>query len=115
MGEGEAQGEAHMTFPPMPGWFPDFCRELFALTSAEKAELLATLPVEDTSEDRSSLPTPAKRQRKPSLGKLIAQAEKSGKPVSSITTPDGVTLQFGEPEPTEATNPWLADLKATKQ
>jgi tripartite-type tricarboxylate transporter receptor subunit TctC len=33
-----------------------------------------------------------------------------------VTTPDGVTLKFGEPEPTEATNPWLADLdKVTKQ
>ena len=39
-----------------------------------------------------------KRQRKPSLRTLIAQAEKSGKPVSSVTTSDGVTLRFGEPE-----------------
>ena len=28
--------------------------------------------------------------------------------MTSITTPDGITLHFGEPEPTEASNPWLA-------
>jgi len=47
---------------------------------------------------------------------MIKQAEKSGKAVSSITTPDGTTIHFGEPAPTEASNPWLADLnKVTKQ
>jgi hypothetical protein len=30
--------------------------------------------------------------------------------------PDGTVLHFGEPQPTEASNPWLADLdKVTKQ
>jgi hypothetical protein len=48
--------------------------------------------------------------RKPSLRALIMQAEKAGKNVASITTPDGVTLRFGESQPTEASNPWLADL-----
>lgn len=56
------------------------------------------------------------RQRKPSVATMIKQAEKSGKAVSSITTPDGTTIHFGEPAPTEASNPWLADLnKVTKQ
>lgn len=60
--------------------------------------------------------TVPKRQRKPSIHTLIRQAEKAGKPVSSVTTPDGITLRFGESEPTEAVNPWLADLpKATRQ
>ena len=48
--------------------------------------------------------------RKPSLRALIMQAEKAGKNVASITTSDGVTLRFGESQPTEASNPWLADL-----
>jgi hypothetical protein len=56
-----------------------------------------------------------RRQRKPSLRKMIAAAERGGKNVTSITTPDGVTLHFGEPEPSEASNPWLDDLKVTKQ
>ena len=61
-------------------------------------------------------PKPKQRQRRPSVGRLIAQAEKSGKPVRSVTTADGTTLYFGEPEPTEASNPWLDDLdKVSKQ
>jgi len=39
--------------------------------------------------------------RKAKLSTLIAQAEKAGKSVSSVTT-DGVTLTFGSPEPTKA-------------
>ena len=54
--------------------------------------------------------------RKPGLRTLIEQAEKAGKKVASITMPDGVTLRFGESEPIEPSNPWLADLKKeTKQ
>src|SRR5262249_30454107 len=42
--------------------------------------------------------------RKPSIRTVVKQAEKAtGKTVTSITTPDGTTLHFGEPEPTEAT------------
>ena len=50
---------------------------------------------------------------------MVAAAEKTGKVVSSITMPDGTALHFGESAPTEASNPWLADLtdpnKVTKQ
>lgn len=56
-----------------------------------------------------------KRKRKPSVSTLIARAEKKGKTVTSITTPDGTVLSFGEPQPTEASNPWLVDLRETKQ
>ena len=48
--------------------------------------------------------------RKPSLRALIMQAEKAGKNVKEITTADGVTLRFEEPQPTLPSNPWLADL-----
>jgi hypothetical protein len=48
-------------------------------------------------------------------GRADQQAERIGKHVSSVTTPDGTVLHFGEPEPTEASNPWLDDLKVTKQ
>jgi hypothetical protein len=57
-----------------------------------------------------------KSRRRPRVDRLIAQAEKAGKSVASITTPDGITVTFGESKPTEASNPWLADLnKVTKQ
>jgi hypothetical protein len=63
-----------------------------------------------------SKPKPAARKRKPSIDRLIAQAEKSGKRVTSATLPDGTKLTFDELEPIEATNPWLAKLeKATTQ
>jgi hypothetical protein len=65
-----------------------------------------------------AVPTPesrSRRQRKPSIGRMIAAAERGGKNVTSITTPDGVTLHFGKVEATEASNPWLDDLKVTKQ
>ena len=58
----------------------------------------------------------AVRRRKPGLRRLIAQAEKTGKTVTSVTTPDGHTLRFGELPSSEANNPWLVDLdKMTKQ
>ena len=59
---------------------------------------------------------PRQRTRKPSVSTLIARAERKGKTVTSVTAPDGTTLHFGEPPPTEAANPWLADPpKVTKQ
>ena len=67
--------------------------------------------------DNVDKPPPARREgrRKPSIATLIKRAEKAGKTVTSVTTPDGTVLHFGEPQPTEASNPWLADLKVTKQ
>jgi hypothetical protein len=56
-----------------------------------------------------------RRQRKPNIGRMIAAAERSGKNVISITTPDGLTIHFGKGEPTEASNPWLDDLTNAKQ
>jgi hypothetical protein len=48
---------------------------------------------------------------------MIAAAERAGKSVTSITTPDGTTLHFGKVEGTVAINPWLVwiDDKVTKQ
>jgi hypothetical protein len=70
----------------------------------------------DSESDESADARPA-RKRKPSIRELIRQAENVGKPVTSVTTPEGYTLNFGEPHPIEASNPWLADLdeKVTKQ
>jgi hypothetical protein len=61
---------------------------------------------------------PRRRQRKPSIDRMIKQAERSGKRVTSITTADGATLRFDEPKPEpteEATNPWLAAIPARKR
>jgi hypothetical protein len=56
------------------------------------------------------------RQRRPSIGRMVAAAERSGKNVTSITTPDGVTLHFDKVENTEASNPWFSGIDdETKQ
>jgi hypothetical protein len=39
-----------------------------------------------------------KRTRKPGIGTLVKSAEKTGKTVTSITTPDGTTIHFDEGE-----------------
>jgi len=49
---------------------------------------------------------PRRRQRKPRLDRTIKQAEKAGKTVTSVTTPDGVTLTFGEPAPDANFDEW---------
>jgi hypothetical protein len=70
------------------------------------------LALADEIEDGQTGP---RRQRKPSIATLIKRAEKAGRPVTSITLADGTTLHFGEPTPSEASNPWLADLPKVKQ
>jgi hypothetical protein len=54
---------------------------------------------------------PKRRERKPSIRTMIAQAEKSGKTVANITTPDGYTIKFGQPSPAKH-NSW-DDLEET--
>jgi hypothetical protein len=53
---------------------------------------------------------PAKARR-PSIARLVKQAEASGHPVASVTTPNGMTIHFGQPEPSESNNPWRDDLR----
>lgn len=52
-----------------------------------------------------------RRQRRTSIARAIAAAEKAGKTVTSITTPDGVTLTFGQSGNSTAANPWDEVLK----
>jgi hypothetical protein len=80
----------------------------------------ATPPSDKTNASKDAVAATAanrspRRQRKPSIATLVKRAEKTGKTVTSITTPDGTTINFSQ-EPGEANNPWLADIaKATKQ
>jgi hypothetical protein len=55
-----------------------------------------------------------RRPRKPRIDRAIAQAEKAGKTVTGITTPDGVTLTFGDEVPTESSNEWDEALRRGK-
>jgi hypothetical protein len=99
-------------FPPAPQWMCDIWDEFReAMKSPEWRDVpMPPLPPMPVSQRRE---TP--RQRKQDIGKMITAAERSGKNVTSITTPDGVTLHFGKGESTEASNPWLDDLTKVKQ
>jgi len=101
---------------------PDYQRIENTRTGDELADVLLTI----TDRERRGVLLRAyffgevdKKPRKPSrprIATLIKRAEETGRPVTSITTPDGTTIHFGETNPTDASNPWLADLrKATKQ
>jgi hypothetical protein len=46
-----------------------------------------------------------RRARKPRIDTIIKQAEKAGKNVTSVTTPEGVTLTFGEANTDESVTP----------
>jgi hypothetical protein len=59
-----------------------------------------------------------RRPRKPTLAGALKEADRAGRPVRAAVIEAGkVELRFGEPEAPEATtnNPWLDDLKVTKQ
>ena len=58
---------------------------------------------------------PPKRMRKPSFTSIIRQARRAGVDKGTVTR-DGVSVSFGESEPTAAVNPWLVGLdEVTKQ
>jgi hypothetical protein len=63
-------------------------------------------------------PARKRRERKPTLAGALKQASKAGVDVKGATlAADGsVSLQFGEAEPSEASNPWDAEIeRLTKQ
>jgi hypothetical protein len=78
----------------------------------ERLERGLRLLLEDVDRPRAK-----RRKRKPMLSAALKQADQAGKAVRSATVaPDGtVSIAFGEPEPTETSNPWLDDLKVTKR
>jgi len=72
-------------------------------------------PPPPTSQQLLRSPGRPRPPRRPSIRKLIEQAEKAGKPVTSVTMPDGTKLDFSKPESAASENPWFDDLKVTKQ
>jgi hypothetical protein len=94
---------------PAPPWFGEIWEEFVAASKAAP-ERQATAPPN---------PAPAKprRQRRTSLASVAKQANKAALEVARYEVkPDGtVVIVTGKSEPTEASNPWLDDLKVTKQ
>jgi hypothetical protein len=101
-----------------------FALARYCPSEAEVAEgflpLAASLPTAGDAEQSQTAPVPpqrARRSRKPTLASVAKQASKAGIEVSRYEVrPDGtVAVVTGKPESTEPENPWLADLKVTKQ
>jgi hypothetical protein len=56
------------------------------------------------------------RRPKPSIAAMVKRAEKAGKTVTSVSVEgDKVILTFGESNPTDANNPWLAEIEKATQ
>lgn len=99
--------------PPMPDWLADAWSEYREAMKTWKGG-----PPPRQHWDEAPKAKKSRGPRKPDIKKLIEAAERDGKIVTSVTTPDGVTLHFDKTEHnTEASNnPWLDDLnKVTKQ
>jgi hypothetical protein len=84
-------------------------------------EIPATLPdwdMWDIVSDPRYRPARRKRhRRKVTLARAMREAAKAGASIARVEVADDkITLVMGEPEPTAASNPWLADFdKAAKQ
>jgi hypothetical protein len=68
-------------------------------------------------EKQRTKPARVRKPRRPTLASVAAQASKAALEVARYEVrPDGtVVVVTGKSESTEASNPWLDDLKATKQ
>jgi hypothetical protein len=107
-----------------PAFFARLGRESLELldrpADAEIVRGLAAWWLADTGEAETPItprsPAPTRRQRKPTLASVAKQVVKAGIEVARYEVkPDGtVTVVTGKSEATEA-NPWLDDLKVTRQ
>jgi len=89
--------------------------------AAEAAEFLAEMRAAE-ADRRSQIEQPPavaerklRQPRRPSISTMIEQAEQAGKPLASVTLPDGTKLDFSKPEPAEMENPWPLDEFRTKE
>ena len=87
-----------------------------------RAAAQAEAPPEETNEGdntaagrRQRKPRQPGKPRRPSISTMIKQTEQAGKPLVTITLPDGTKLDFNKPEPAESENPWPLDEFRTKE
>jgi hypothetical protein len=62
----------------MPDWFPDFMREVAALTPAELRELDAMLAQDEARAEAAKAARAAKKQKERQLARVIAKAKRLG-------------------------------------
>jgi hypothetical protein len=93
--------------------YTDLFRELRAAlppAQAEAVEAILCGPFYDGPYKVSG--AAARKPRKPSIATLIKRAEKSGRPVTSITMPDGTTINFSQEPSGEVDTPRDASVVA---
>jgi hypothetical protein len=101
-------------------WLADLCDEDLAcagLRRADRFDLFEKPSLLDCLRKQEEQRRPAKQPRKPTLASVAKEASKAGVEVARYEVkPDGtVVVVTGQPEPSAANNPWLDDLKVTKQ
>jgi hypothetical protein len=94
--------------------------DLFAEAEEAGAVLIARCKMLETALTRRPPPAKPHRQRKPRKPTLVSVAKQANKAALEVARyevkPDGtVVIVTGKSETTEASNPWLDDLKVTKQ
>jgi hypothetical protein len=93
----------------------DYSEAGISAFAAETTELFRAMRAE-VEEQRARQPRQPRKPPRPSVSKMIEQAEKAtGKPVTSITLPDGTKLDFSKPEAAEPDNPWRVDEFRTEE
>ena len=95
-----------------------------ALMAGQPADLIAAAmaehsrpPVLKSGDKPGKPPRTARKPRKPTLVSVAKQASKAGIEVARYEVePDGrINVVTGKPEASTESNPWLDDLKVTKQ
>jgi hypothetical protein len=101
----------------LPQWLASQRRDFEEWLSQWRASHPEPEPDEVEGADTAK-PARKRREHKPTLAGALKQASKAGVDVKGATlAADGsVSLQFGEAEPSEASNPWDAEIeRLTKQ
>ena len=87
----------------------DWFRDIDHALNADRAKALLSLA--------SPPPRKPRKRKAPTLVTVAKQADEAGIPVARYEVePDGkINIVTGKPEPSTEANPWLDDLKVTKQ
>jgi hypothetical protein len=120
--EERGRGFAKLAAEISQGIFPgDYSEASITAFGVEMGKKFAKWEFEDAlrkAEDaeRKKAERKPRKPPRPSISTMIEQAEKAtGKPVTSVTMPDGTKFDFNKAESTEPENEWPPDEFRTKE
>jgi hypothetical protein len=90
-----------------PDWWPDFS-DLTRGDLERAMEGVAAIPW-------GQRPPTARPRRQRRIDRAIAEAERAGKVVTSVTTPDGITLTFGAADAPAVANPFELEARRLRR